>query len=356
MRIPSLTVKSFLVLGLLLLLTGANMEPGKSSPQANPKFLTYPFPSHPDMKVQLGWHNGIDYIRGTRNNKSTWTNFDVLAPADGQACKFWWEAGQWNVGGWYVRIAHTVSGINFTTEYNHLDSAESFIPLCNTSTPVTRGQKIGVAGDRNLSNCSPPCKHLHFELRVNSTIPNPNGTKTDPYDIWNQNATLYPDPNTGPRGLMGDHYWTTDPPSYYNNCCCSSFAVSGGYETSMLAKFPFVAPLVRPVEITPISSIMPITEPLPVQFITPILPTPIQSKAISSQRTPPTSANYQIPKSVMGAGGGAKTSTNYVLQGTNGQVTGVGQRESSSYILQSGYWREATAPSSWLVYLPAILK
>src|SRR5262249_19620673 len=121
------------------------------SAMANAKFLTLPFLPDPDMHVQQGMHVGIDYIKGVPNNKSTWTNFDVIAPADGYVCKVWRDVPEDpSLGGWYVRIARTANGINFTTEYNHLGSAESFITLCNSSTFVARGQKIGVAGDENI--------------------------------------------------------------------------------------------------------------------------------------------------------------------------------------------------------------
>jgi len=358
--------------------------------QANPKFLTYPFPSNPDMKVQQGWHYGIDYIRGTRDIKNTWTNFDVLAAADGDVCRSWYEGGQWNVGGWYVRIAHTEGGTHFTTEYNHLDSAESFIPLCNNTTHVARGQKIGVAGDRNLANCQPPCIHLHFELRVDSTIPNPNGTTVDPYDIWDSDAASYPDPNYGPSGLMGpNHYWTTDPPSYqYQNSCelCCAIGSSSTVKGSVLLNatnsvdksFPpkmattgnahtlpaasrvpslmqlVPTPLLTPTTVDKLNSVLLTAEPAVISL--PASVSFVREQTIAQLDTsPPASVHYRLLQSVFGSGGGGKASAHYLMQGTTGQVTGVGWHESSHYVLRSGYWGDWTS-GLYGVYLPLVLK
>lgn len=52
----------------------------------------------------------------------------------------------------------------------------------------------------------------------------------------------------------------------------------------------------------------------------------------------PASTNYRIGRSVMGMGGGVKTSNNYILNGTSGQSTGVGELQGSNYRVHSGFW------------------
>ena len=323
--------------------------------QSVPKFLTYPFPQHPDMKVQYGWHGGIDYIKGERDNSSTWENFDVLAAADGYACRFWHEGGNYNLGGWYVRIEHNQNGIYYTTEYNHLDSVnENLIPQCNTVVYVERGQKIGVAGDRNLANYPPPLVHLHFELRVNSTIETASTVQaTDPYGIWDINASSYPDPNNGQAGLMGTHYWTTDPPShwYQNTCdlCCALGSTSANaLNWDMETLFVDANPLV-PDEITsdPVESFDDVYPSEEVDSVDQLATEDSFSPSINIQANtdPPTSSSYIISRSVFAAGGGSRTSTSYNMQGTSGQSSPVGQRSSASYHLSSGYWSESLASS-----------
>ena len=52
----------------------------------------------------------------------------------------------------------------------------------------------------------------------------------------------------------------------------------------------------------------------------------------------PASSNYRLSRSVMGMGGGIKSSSSYVLLGTSGQPFATGLRTSSNYRLNSGYW------------------
>lgn len=53
---------------------------------------------------------------------------------------------------------------------------------------------------------------------------------------------------------------------------------------------------------------------------------------------PPASANYRIVRSVMGMGGGAKSSAGYRLLGTSGQPYQTAALQSSTYRLRPGYW------------------
>ena len=58
---------------------------------------------------------------------------------------------------------------------------------------------------------------------------------------------------------------------------------------------------------------------------------------------PPSSANYRLAHSVMGMGGGVKSSSSYILRWTIGQPFATGLRASSSYRLNSGYWGTFTS-------------
>ncbi len=59
----------------------------------------------------------------------------------------------------------------------------------------------------------------------------------------------------------------------------------------------------------------------------------------------PSSASYQLSRSVFGMGGGLKTSASYRLQGTSGQTTGVGHLQGSGYQVYSGFWTLAATPT-----------
>jgi hypothetical protein len=80
-----------------------------------------------------------------------------------------------------------------------------------------------------------------------------------------------------------------------------------------------------------------------------------QRAPVEAQRTPPTSASYRILKSVLGSGGGAKSSTHYVLNTTQGQSSDLSRRTSASYVLVPGYWsRLISLTFEHQVYLPLI--
>jgi len=184
--------------------------------QSYPKFLTLPFPADPNMKIVQGYcydfetgcgHKGIDYIRSsTLYPKENWTNFRVLAAAEGQA---YWNNSTY---GKYVMIHHTVNGVLFTTYYGHLKDVSSHIPQQGKGTvPVKRGEQIGTAGDTGTVGCGIPCIHLHFEVHRGSHGYNAN-LRVDPYDIYGR-KDRYPIQNTQLRSGV-NHLWTTNPPSY----------------------------------------------------------------------------------------------------------------------------------------------
>ncbi len=64
------------------------------------------------------------------------------------------------------------------------------------------------------------------------------------------------------------------------------------------------------------------------------------------------SGQYAINWSVVGAGGGPVVSSNYGLESTAGQIA-VGQSDSASYDLCTGYWCEAAI--EYKIYLPLVL-
>ncbi len=185
--------------------------------QSYPKFLTLPFPADPNMKIVQGYcydfandcgHKGIDYIRSSvLYPKENWTNFPVLAAAEGQA---YWNNSTY---GKYVMIHHTVNGVLFTTYYGHLKDVSPRIPQQGKGTvPVKQGEQIGTAGDTGTLGCGIPCVHLHFEVHRGSHGYNAN-PRVDPYDIYGR-KDRYPIQNNGLRSGT-NHLWTTNPPSHF---------------------------------------------------------------------------------------------------------------------------------------------
>jgi len=189
----------------------------------SPKFLTLPF-RDPDIKIQQGWrynapigpdptdpyaHNGIDYIKSSVDDPSTWQSFDVAAAADGLAM-------QSSGGGYgtFVYIRHDEKdsmGNNYFTLYAHLDSVNSkivFKPRGDTDylswTPVKRGEIIGRAGSTGVADSS--WIHLHFEVQRGRYAQN----KTDPYDLY-KTRDFYPG-GSKYTGCGPNYLWTTDPP------------------------------------------------------------------------------------------------------------------------------------------------
>ncbi len=191
-------------------------------PDEEGAFLTLPF-TDPGVTIQQGWrytapigpnpddpyaHNGIDYIKGVLNQASTWQPFEVVAAAYGKAMH--------SSGGGYgdfVLIRHDNKddqGRNYYTLYSHLGSIEDTITYradrfstdYENWTPVSRGQKIGMAGE---SGTNPGWIHLHFEVNRGGYAQN----KVDPYDI-NNTRHYYPEGNNY-SGIGPDSLWLYDP-------------------------------------------------------------------------------------------------------------------------------------------------
>jgi len=72
----------------------------------------------------------------------------------------------------------------------------------------------------------------------------------------------------------------------------------------------------------------------------------------------PSSTNYTLARHVIGTSGSYRTSASYVMQGTSGQTTGVAQRQSNSYGLQSGYWSSQPngTGNAYQIYLPVVVR
>lgn len=72
----------------------------------------------------------------------------------------------------------------------------------------------------------------------------------------------------------------------------------------------------------------------------------------------PASASYRLARYVIGTSGSYRTSMNYVMRGTSGQTTGVAQRQSNSYGLQSGYWSRQPngTGTTYQIYLPVVVR
>jgi murein DD-endopeptidase MepM/ murein hydrolase activator NlpD len=189
-------------------------------------YLTLPFFSHTDMKVQQGWvssfdadHYGIDYIKGEFDDSDTWQSFDVLAAADGEACVNC-TSRQGNA----VWIKHIVNNKPFYTYYGHLETYDSSIPVGSQANTITvkRGQKIGTAG---YTGSQVGWTHLHFHSYVNV---DDALAITDPYDInpdptKSQSETRSPYyPNSTYTSMGPNHLFTSDPPSYFGGGTDSS--------------------------------------------------------------------------------------------------------------------------------------
>lgn len=184
-----------------LFLPDGTLIPAASA--ASPRFLTLPFPSDGQMRIQQGWHEGIDYIKGSYNKRWTWAQFDVLAAADGWACG---NCASGPSGSQSVWIRHSVGGATYYTYYGHLSSIAAGIPRGSQSNTVWvgRGQNIGRSGDTGTTS---GWVHLHFGLHSGSRF-------IDPYDKYSDGGG-YPSPNcVDSRRSGANSFWTANPPSH----------------------------------------------------------------------------------------------------------------------------------------------
>jgi murein DD-endopeptidase MepM/ murein hydrolase activator NlpD len=152
------------------------------------------------MHVVQGWyytwwgaHLGIDFINGDLDNPDAWKTFDVVAAADGEAC-----ANCVDGPGNRVWIRHKIGDKVYYTYYGHLATIEPDIPY-STPVKVTRGQKIGTAGNTGTWYI-----HLHFGVY------NASRTPLDPYDLYTDRSQYYPNPDYIKLGAH--HLFMGDPP------------------------------------------------------------------------------------------------------------------------------------------------
>lgn len=179
------------------------------------RFLSYPFPNDPAIKIQQGWyynwldehgkpaeHKGIDVIKGRVDDSETWKPFDVLAAADG-----WAVANPPARQGNAVFVKHNVNGKVFYTYYGHLEKIEGNIPQydgISEGKVVKAGDKIGVAGASGVTNekgePEPTWIHLHFGVQdANGPI--------DPFGEY-ETRDSYPDRNfTDGKALKPNALW-----------------------------------------------------------------------------------------------------------------------------------------------------
>lgn len=146
------------------------------------------------------------------------------------------------------------------------------------------------------------------------------------------------------------------------HCCCRTYFMSSldscePPPTLMVFSLPSATSVPLPTSeptVIPSPTLAPTVTPLPTAapFVA------WQQTVAQISIAPPASAHYILARSVFGSGGGPKTSAHYVVQDTSGQTTGVAWRQSSNYVLRSGYWgRVGAAPNgSHETYLPIILK
>jgi hypothetical protein len=232
--------------------------------------LTLPFPPSPAMQIQQGFyysgggfHGGIDYIKGTYNDSTTWQGFDVISAGPGFACaQPEGSSGCVSGIGNVVLILHCTNslgaadtssmatiaaackntvnrsgqaGIPFFSYYGHLlaNSFAAGLPLNTRNNPIyiNTGTKVafaGASGTVAAGFCSTPCTHLHFETAYYD-----NFTPFDPYDIGGV-ASGYPAVNGGNPQLCGPNdVWTSCPPAYwgrsYNTLPAPAAGVISGF-------------------------------------------------------------------------------------------------------------------------------
>jgi len=187
-----------LIFALSVLIPGsmsvAHAKPASATTPA--PFLTLPFVPNGGMSILSGWyysssggfHGGIDYIKGSVNNLSTWSTFQVVASADGEACGNC-SGRQGNA----VWVKHNIGGKTYYTYYGHLASIAQGIPIGSQSrtVKVKRGQLLGMAGDTGAGR---GVLHLHFALYNSSSQP------LDPYSIGKLRQ-YYPAPTSAQPGV-----------------------------------------------------------------------------------------------------------------------------------------------------------
>ena len=115
----------------------------------------------PVKGISIIWHNGNDYGWGQGKQ--------VYAAAAGRVIARRWSSStpRNNRSGGYGNYIIIDHGNGYSTLYAHLPNSN---PMVNIGQQVTAGERIGTMG--NTGNASGD--HLHFELRLNGRITDPN--------------------------------------------------------------------------------------------------------------------------------------------------------------------------------------
>ncbi len=338
------------------------------------------------LKLPFACNDTWQFTSGPHGGDSVWPAIDFSPVHD--PCSSPPPAGRWVVaaasgvvfdtcGTCSIGIDHGVEG--WQTFYYHLSN-----PQVTFGDNVVKNQPIGNPSCSTCCGGTANGHHVHFDIRKNGLVQNIEGTSLEGWIVHagvNQRDG-YLQKGSEIKNLMD---WV---PSVdcSNSCCCSGSAMSGKNSICDNNLSPFSFAPFRPAVTTPTPTDLSFAAQPPVQSFAPIFsltlsgveftPTPIDltvadylpapsnqmpnsiSKvreygSVDIQPAMLVSTNYQILKSVFGTSGGRKTSTNYILQSTSGQSTGVGQLQNNSFILQSGYWAMSLKYST--IFLPIVV-
>jgi murein DD-endopeptidase MepM/ murein hydrolase activator NlpD len=237
------------------------------------------------------------------------------------------------------------------TYYAHMANAsrtETYI-VVQDGQWVEQGQVIGYQGNYGASSV-----HLHFSVNYPGLHEWYNNQDPSSFLGFNVNG----DNGASPGYITSDRCQKC-----CGQCCCKTSSMSS-LDSCAPTPTPVMLPLPTATSVPLLTSESNFT-PLPTlpRAVTP-LPTVAAlaawQQAVTQLNTaPPASAHYILVRSVFGSGGGPKTSAHYEAQDTSGQTTGVAWRQSSSYVLRSGYWGRVGAapePAPYIIYLPIVIK
>ena len=216
--------------------------------------------------------------------------------------------------------------------------ATRYFHLVQNSVTVTVGQWVeagtvmamqgdtgnSCGSDRLETGCGAPPGTTHCGIHVHFEVRSSAGDLVKPRICDGQGGWFYPE--------YDQAYVATDCPG---NCCCSSRQGACGPGQPDWGFFAG-APAAQPTGIGD--------------------PLAASDDPVEPQRTPPASASYRVSRSVFGAGGGARTSASFALNGTLGQSTNLSRREGVGYVLVPGYWGRWFPVLKFDAYLPLVVR
>jgi len=188
------------------------VTPGVVSENFNEEgFLAFPLYPIDDFKISSGWrypdnstHGAIDY---SPYNKSK--EYEVYAAASGEVIAVENSISE-NYGtcshsyGSYIKIRsiNPNSDESYDIIYAHLKGGSIKF---NNLDDVMAGDKIGTLGNTGCSEAA----HLHFEIREDGS----STKRRDPYDIYSEEKSDYPEVKNEYNKSCGDDYlWKVCPP------------------------------------------------------------------------------------------------------------------------------------------------